>query len=82
MTIKVAIRPYKRAELNVRLHFIQMFMNTSEVAMQVKQDMQRYITNNMYQLILQMHVLVSSLHILWHDLLFVFQLNKNSTIRL
>ena len=44
--------------------------------------MQRYITNNMYQLILQMHVLVSSLHILWHDLLFVFQLNKNSTIRL
>ena len=30
-----------------------------------------YITNYMYQYIIQIHVCVSSLHIIWHDLLFV-----------
>ena len=54
------------------LYCIQMFTNTCEVTMQVKRAIVKAILHKLP--ILQIHVLVFSLHIIWHDLLFVFQL--------
>ena len=49
------------------LHCIQIFSNTSEVTTQVKRAIGKatQATN-----ILQIHVLVLSFHIIWHDFLF------------
>ena len=58
------------------------FMNTCDIMMQVKRDRHREddITQNTKLLRIYKYVLVSNLHIIWHDSLYVFQINKKSII--
>ena len=56
------------------LHRIQISTNTYEVVMQVKRAIGKATLHKLPIYVTNIHVLVLSLHIILHDLLFVFQL--------
>ena len=71
-----------KANFNAMHHFIQILTIISEVMMQVSLHGEDYITQTTYRFILWIHMLVFSLHIIWHGCSLFSNCDKSSTSRL
>ena len=69
-----------KANFNTMHHFIQILTIIIEIMMQVSLHGEDYITQNTF--ILWIHMLVLSLHIIWHGCSLFSKCNENSTMRL